>query len=109
MWIYDLRTNRHFTLKKKPLTRADLDDFVACYQAGDRGQRVETERFKLFTYDEIVARDEVNLDITWLRDDDDTDPASLPDPDTLIAEIVDGLTAAALELAAAATPIDNGA
>ena len=31
LWIYDLRTNQHFTLKERPMTRADLDDFVACY------------------------------------------------------------------------------
>jgi hypothetical protein len=27
-WIYDLRTNKHFTLKENPLKRSDLDDFV---------------------------------------------------------------------------------
>jgi type I restriction enzyme M protein len=31
LWIYDLRTNMNFTLKQNPLTRADLDDFVQCY------------------------------------------------------------------------------
>lgn len=30
LWIYDLRTNQHFTLKTNTLTRADLDDFVRC-------------------------------------------------------------------------------
>ena len=34
LWIYDLRTNRRFTLKTSPLTRVDLDDFVACYNLG---------------------------------------------------------------------------
>lgn len=103
IWIYDLRTNKHFTLKQKPLTRTDLDDFVECFSATDRNKRVESERFKKFTYEEILALDKVNLDITWLTDDDATDPASLPDPDTLIAEIVEELTAAAAELAAAAS------
>jgi type I restriction-modification system DNA methylase subunit len=32
VWIYDLRTNKHFTLKTGTLTRADLDDFVDCYK-----------------------------------------------------------------------------
>lgn len=103
IWYYDLRTNKHFTLKQRPMTREDLDDFVACYQAADRTKRVETERFKKFTYDEIVARDKVNLDISWLRDDSETDASLLPDPDVLIAEIVDELTAAANELAEAAS------
>lgn len=35
VWIYDLRTNKHFTLETKRMTRADLDEFVACYRPGD--------------------------------------------------------------------------
>ena len=42
LWVYDLRTNKHFTLKTQPLRRADLDDFVACYQPGERHKREET-------------------------------------------------------------------
>jgi type I restriction enzyme M protein len=103
-WVYDLRTNKHFTLKRNPLTRADLDDFVTAFSAHDRSHRVETERFRRFTYDEILARHTVNLDITWLWEDTDADSEDLPDPDILIAEIVDDLTAAAQELAAAASP-----
>ena len=102
-WIYDIRTNKHFTLKQKPRTRADLDDFVAAYSASDRTKRVESERFKRFDYATLVARDKANLDITWLRDDSETDAADLPDPDILIAEIVEELTAAAAELVAAAS------
>jgi type I restriction enzyme M protein len=105
-WIYDLRTNKHFTLKQRPLTREDLDDFVACYQAVDRSKRVESERFKRYTYDEIMASDKVNLDIAWLKDDSETDTASLTDPDVLIAEIVEELNAAANELAQAASGRD---
>ena len=104
VWVYDLRTNKHFTLKQKPLTRADLDDFVACFAGPDQSKRVESERFKRFTYEELIARDKVNLDITWLRDDNDVDAADLPDPDILIAEIVEELSAAAAELSAAASP-----
>jgi type I restriction enzyme M protein len=28
LWIYDLHTNKHFTLKTNPLKQEDLDDFV---------------------------------------------------------------------------------
>ena len=28
VWIYDFRTNIHFTLKQNPMTDKDLDDFV---------------------------------------------------------------------------------
>jgi len=66
--------------------------------------RIETDRFRRFTHHEVVARDKLNLDIIWLKDDSESDAADLPDPDTLIAEIVEELTAAAAELAAAASP-----
>src|SRR6202034_4110135 len=46
LWIYDLRTNQRFTLKERAMTRADLDDFVACYRSGEVYQRAETERFR---------------------------------------------------------------
>src|ERR671925_146281 len=39
LWIYDLRTNIHLTLKTNPLKRSDLDEFVACYHAANRHER----------------------------------------------------------------------
>jgi hypothetical protein len=77
LWIYDPRTNRRFTLKERPMVRADLDDFVAGYAAGDR--RKESERFRRYAYADLVARDRVNLDIFWLKDD------ALDDPDLFAA------------------------
>ena len=41
LWIYDLRTNKSFTLKERPLKRADLDEFVSCYAAANRQKRVK--------------------------------------------------------------------
>ena len=46
LWIYDLRTNLHFTLKENTLKRTDLDDFVKCYNTKNRHERTEGERFK---------------------------------------------------------------
>ncbi len=70
LWVYDLRTNMHFTLKQNRLRREHLDDFVNAYAPGKpRDSRTESERFRSFAYDEIVARDKANLDIAWLRDD----------------------------------------
>jgi type I restriction enzyme M protein len=45
LWIYGLRTNKHFTLKTNPLKRADLNDFVTCYNPANRFERKESERF----------------------------------------------------------------
>ncbi|HET8931551.1 MAG TPA: class I SAM-dependent DNA methyltransferase [Acidimicrobiales bacterium] len=97
LWIYDLRTNKHFTLKTSPLTRGDLDDFVACYRPDERSKRVESERFHRFTYDELMARDKASLDIFWLRDESLEDIDNLPSPGVIAAEIVEDLTAALAE------------
>ena len=95
LWIYDLRTNRRFTLKTNPLSRAHLDDFVSCYRADDRTQRAESERFRRFTYDELTQRDKANLDIFWLRDESLEDSENLPPPDQIAAEIMEDLRAGA--------------
>ena len=94
LWIYDWRTNQRFTLKERPMVRADLNDFVACYASGDRRKRKETERFRRFRYADLVARDKVNLDIFWLKDDTLDDPDLLPPPDEVAAEIVENLETA---------------
>ena len=100
LWVYDLRTDKRFTLKQNPLTRADLDDFVDCYKPGRRHQRQQTERFKRYTYDELTTRDKTSLDVFWLRDPglDGTD--DLPDPETLTAEITRDLQTALAEIQA---------
>lgn len=86
-WVYDFRTSERFTMKTRQLGREHLQPFVDAYRVGARHQRVETERFKRFSYDELIARDKVNLDIFWLADDSLEDPLKLPDPQTLIADI----------------------
>lgn len=99
LWVYDLRTNMHFTLKQNPLSLADLRDFVSCFQAEERGRRVESERFRPFNYDELLQRDKVSLDLIWLRDESLEDSANLPPPDVLAREIVEDLEAALSEFA----------
>jgi type I restriction enzyme M protein len=94
LWIYDFRTNKSFTLKERPLKRADLDDFVSCYAAADRQKRAERDRFRRFDYDALTKRDKINLDIFWLKDDSLDDPDLLPPPDEVAAAIVESLEAA---------------
>ena len=98
LWIYDLRTNQRFTLKTSPLNRSHLDDFVVCYNAEDRRQRQETERFHRFSYEDLVKQDKANLDIFWLRDESMEDSANLPPPDQIADEIVEDLRAALEQL-----------
>lgn len=92
LWIYDLRTNKHFTLKQNPLSSADFEDFIKCYNPQNRfGAREESERFKCFEYGELIQRDKVNLDIFWLKDESLEDTANLPAPEILALEIVENL------------------
>ncbi|HVC20929.1 MAG TPA: N-6 DNA methylase, partial [Vicinamibacterales bacterium] len=105
VWVYDLRTNKHFTLKTKRMTRADLDDFVACYRPADRHNREATwsqatpeGRWRPYTYEEILARDKVSLDLFWLRDESLEDSAGLPEPHLLAQEIADDLRSALAQI-----------
>jgi type I restriction enzyme M protein len=101
IWIYDFRTNIHFTLKKNPLKLEDLREFINAYNPDNRHKRKETfnadtnpeGRFRKFTYDEIINRDKTSLDITWIKDKSLADLDNLPDPDVLAGEIIENLEA----------------
>ena len=108
LWIYDLRTNKHFTLKTNPLKREDLDEFVQLYNPANRFDRAPTwapemdsasgsgpdGRWRAYEIDELMARDKASLDIFWLRDETLADSDNLPSPDVIAQEIVDDLEAA---------------
>ena len=94
VWIYDLRTNKHFTLKTRQIKREDLQDFIVSYHPANRHQRKESERFRYFDYDTLVKRDKASLDIFWLKDDSLESLDDLPSPDVLALEIVEHLEAA---------------
>jgi len=101
VWIYDLRTNMHFTLKTNPLNREDLNDFVKCYNPKNRNNRKPTwsekkpdGRWRAYEYDKLINRDKASLDIFWLRDKSLEDSENLPDPGILAQEIVEDLEAA---------------
>jgi len=101
LWIYDLRTNIHFTLKTNPLKRSDLDEFVTLYNSKNRHTRkptwsdkTPTGRWRAYDYDELVARDKASLDIFWLRDESLEDSDNLPEPGVIAQEIVEDLEAA---------------
>jgi type I restriction enzyme M protein len=91
LWIYDLRTNKHFTLKTNQLKYEDLQDFINCYNPENRHERKETERFKAFTYEELINRDKTNLDLFWLKDESLEEMENLPEPDIIASEIVENL------------------
>jgi type I restriction enzyme M protein len=108
LWIYDLRTNQHFTLKTNPLKREDLDEFVRLYNPANRHDRKPTwsaepdekagtgpdGRWRVYGYEELVARDKASLDIFWLKDESLADSDKLPPPEVIAQEIVEDLQAA---------------
>ncbi|WDN89542.1 type I restriction enzyme M protein [Desulfosarcina sp. BuS5] len=115
LWIYDLRTNIHFTLKTNPLKRKDLDEFVTCYNPKNRNKRKPTwtekkpdGRWRAFEYDELINRDKAGLDIFWLKDESLEDSENLPDPGILAQEIVEDLEAALEQFRLIANDLENG-
>jgi type I restriction enzyme M protein len=101
LWVYDLRTNKHFTQKQSPIARRDFDEFVECFKPGAFHKRKPTYseknpdgRWRCYTYDEILKRDKLSLDLFWIKDQSLTDTDSLPAPDILAVEIADELQTA---------------
>ena len=101
LWVYDLRTNRHFTLKQKPIRRTDFDEFIACYKPGRTHERVPTwsedkpgGRWRCYDYEDLRKRDKLSLDLFWIKDEGLTDADSLPPPEVIAAEVADDLQAA---------------
>ena len=73
IWVYDYRTGVKHTMATKPMTRANLDDFVACYCSGHMQDRVPTYsadepngRWRKFTKEEVYSRDLLKLDFKWM-------------------------------------------
>jgi type I restriction enzyme M protein len=106
LWVYDVRTNQRFTLKTRTLKRADLEPFVAAYCRGELQKRVESEQFKRYTYEELAERPGFNLDI-WasVKDESLSDPALLPAPEVIAAQIVEDATAGIEAFAAVAAEL----
>ena len=101
VWVYDFRTNVHFTLKKNPMTESDLEDFIKCYNPENRYERSETwsedtpeGRFRKFNIDEILQRDKLSLDIFWIKDKSLADLDNLPAADELADDIIENLQSA---------------
>ena len=101
IWYYDYRTNVHHTLKRKPLTYAHLEGFVACYKPDNRDVREQTwseetpdGRWRAYSREELLQRDKASLDVFWLKDASMTDLENLPEPEVLADEIMENLRSA---------------
>jgi len=117
--VFAIAANRNIIRRgcdiRLPLAREDLNEFVECFHAENQHERTptwssanETSRWRSFTYEELVARDKVNLDIFWLRDESLEDSANLPAPNVLAAEITEELRAALEQFDSLAQSLGNG-
>ena len=93
VWVYDFRTNVHFTLKQNPMTEKDLEDFVKCYNPEnilDREQTFDAQtnvngRWRKYTLEEIKTNG-YKLDLKWMSDDDGSENLSIQELFSLIKE-----------------------
>ncbi len=86
IYIYDYRTDIKHSLATKPLQRADLDDFVKCFNLRNILDRKETYheitnpngRFRKYTIDEIATkRRDYDLNISWISNEENIEDVSL--------------------------------
>ena len=91
----------HFTFKQNPMTDADLEDFIHCYNPANRYDCTETwsennpdGRFRKYSVQEILQRDKKSLDIFWIKDKSLADLDNLPSPDELADDIIENLQSA---------------
>lgn len=102
LWVYDLRTDKHFTLRQRPIQRSDLDEFIECYRPNDLRKRRATwspkhpqGRWRRFKHEDLLLRDKLNLDLTWLKEEERRSAnADLPSSHDLADTITDELRAA---------------
>lgn len=97
VWVYDLRTNMKLSRVENPLRKEHLADFEKCFCMEDFGERKESERFRAFSAEEILARDKANLDIFWLKDESLSEVESLPTPREIATAIKEDLQSAIRE------------
>ena len=102
IWVYDYRTGIKHTMATKPMTRADLDEFVDCYCSGHQQDRKATYnednpngRWRCFTEEEVKKSD--TLDFKWL-DLEEKDERT-------VQEVLDDMQAESDGIAAAVTKL----
>lgn len=102
IWYYDYRTNIKHSPKRNPLRFENLQSFVELYKSDKRKETwAETTeglaspegRWRKFQYQDIISNEKVNLDITWLRDDNMVNLENLPEPEELSNDIIESLRA----------------
>ena len=99
--------------KTNALTADHFTDFIAAYGddpngQGERRDGGEEGRFRRFTREQIEARGD-NLDITWLRQEEEQAEDGLTEPEDIAAAILGHLTAAMAEIEALSVELGEAA
>lgn len=105
VWVYDFRTNIHFTLKQNPMTESSLDDFVSCYNTDNIKERKQTYdaennpngRWRKYSLDEI-KNNGYKLDLKWIKEDDGLENLTLKELLQQVKEKSDTIANAVKEL-----------
>lgn len=106
VWIYDMRASMPRFGKTSPLEYKHFESFIACfgddpYGRSPREDQGESGRFRRFTREEIAKQND-NLDITWLRDDGKEIEEELTELDDITTAILGHLRSALMEIEAVA-------
>ena len=94
VWVYDMRHNMRSFGKRNPLNKKDFEGFEKAYCVDDRSKRVEdynaeknpNGRWRKFSIDEIKARPNTSLDISWIGDEEDKEDRPLSE---LLSDMVE--------------------
>jgi len=70
LWVYDFRTNKHFTPKQNMLRRAEFEQVISLFKPGAIHKRNATwseakpdGRCRCFRYDKPLKRDKLSFDL----------------------------------------------
>ena len=113
IWIYDYRNGVKHSRVANPMLRHHLDEFVECYKADNLNARTETYnaetnpngRWRKYSVEEILKRDKISLDISWIKFGDDDADLTLSELMATIQQKSDNISKAVAELQALITNI----
>ncbi|WP_186033975.1 N-6 DNA methylase [Burkholderia gladioli] len=102
IWFYDMRANMPNFGKTFPLTENHFRDFAECfgsdpYGNSPRSDQGESGRFRRFTREEIAQRNN-NLDITWLRQNENSAGDTLTEIESITSTILTHLRSALADI-----------
>lgn len=115
VWIYDMRHKMRTFGKRSPLNEKDFAEFEKLYCPDNRTERKETYdaetnpegRWRKFTREDIEARPNTSLDISWITDEEEADTRSLSEILTAMQEKSEEIAKAVAALSQELAEVDQ--